>query len=108
MIFGGLGFNLFNPALVGRAVVLLSWLGVMSRVKPYPGGWFDALRCRPRASTTRSRAPRGSRSPSADRAADGAYGFDLAAQYGPLLFMQPGGLARRGLRRRCSSSAGSC
>ena len=43
MLFGGLGFNLFNPALVGRAVALLSWLGVMGELKPYSGGWVSAL-----------------------------------------------------------------
>lgn len=35
-IFGGLGHNLFNPALVGRAVLLASWpLAMTTWIKPY-------------------------------------------------------------------------
>jgi electron transport complex protein RnfD len=86
MLFGGLGWNLFNPALVGRAVVLLSWLGVMSRTKPFPGGWYAAM---PTATGTGVDAISGATRlaiASADRAAGGAYHFDLAAQYGALLF----------------------
>ncbi len=87
MMFGGLGFNLFNPALVGRAVALLSWLGVMGELKPYAGGWlvavpdiaatgkFDAISGATRLAVA-----------AADRAAGGAYHFDLAAQYNALLF----------------------
>ncbi len=86
MLFGGLGFNLFNPALVGRAVILMSWMGVMSEVKPYPGGWFHAL-SQPAvgkldAITGATRLALAS----ADRAAGGAYGFDLSAQFPALLF----------------------
>ncbi len=29
-VFGGIGYNIFNPALVGRAVVLISWGGHMA------------------------------------------------------------------------------
>ena len=37
-VFGGLGNNIFNPALVGRAVLLLSWLEPMTAWKePYNG-----------------------------------------------------------------------
>jgi len=39
MIFGGLGFNIFNPALIGRAFLLASWpLSMTSFLKPayYP------------------------------------------------------------------------
>jgi electron transport complex protein RnfD len=87
MLFGGLGFNLFNPALVGRSVALLSWLGVMGELKPYAGGWlvavpdiaavgkFDAISGATRLAVA-----------AADRAAGGAYHFDLAAQYNALLF----------------------
>jgi electron transport complex protein RnfD len=77
MIFGGLGFNLFNPALVGRAVVMMSWLGVMSEVMPKVAavGKLDAINGATRLAIA-----------AADRAASGGYGFDLAKQYGPLLF----------------------
>ncbi len=84
MIFGGLGFNLFNPALVGRAFVLVSWAGVMASA---PGrGWFKTLDI---AATGGYDAITGATRlavAAADRAAGGAYGFDLAAQYQPLLW----------------------
>jgi len=86
MVFGGLGWNLFNPALVGRAVALLSWLGVMSKVKPFAGGWYAVM---PPVSAEGLDTITGATRlaiASADRAADGGYGFDMAAQYGPLLF----------------------
>jgi electron transport complex protein RnfD len=86
MLFGGLGFNLFNPALVGRAVVMMSWLGVMSEVKPYAGGWFNALSL---PATGKLDAINGATRlaiAAADRANGGAYGFKLADQYAPLLF----------------------
>ena len=87
MLFGGLGFNLFNPALVGRAIALLSWLGVMGELKPYAGGWLAAMPDLPAigkfdaiSGATRLAVA------AADRAAAGAYHFDLAAQYPALLF----------------------
>jgi electron transport complex protein RnfD len=87
MVFGGLGYNLFNPALVGRAVALLSWLGVMGELKPYAGGWVGVVQTVPATGTfdaingaTRLAVA------AADRAAGGAYHFDLAAQYPALLF----------------------
>jgi electron transport complex protein RnfD len=86
MLFGGLGWNLFNPALVGRAVILLSWLGLMSQVKPFPGGWYAVM---PTATGSGVDAISGATRlalASADRASNGAYSFDLAAQYWPLLF----------------------
>lgn len=85
MIFGGLGFNLFNPALVGRAVVLLSWLGIMGELKPYAGGWVSALSL---PATGKLDAITGATRlalAAADRASGGAYHYDLAAQYRPLL-----------------------
>ncbi len=37
-LFGGLGFNIFNPALIGRAFVLISWPRAMTTwVKPTAG-----------------------------------------------------------------------
>jgi electron transport complex protein RnfD len=86
MLFGGLGFNLFNPALVGRAVVMMSWLGVMSEVKPYAGGWFSALSVPASGKLDAINGATRLAIASADRAAQGGYGFDLAKQYGPLLF----------------------
>lgn len=84
MIFGGLGFNLFNPALVGRAFVLVSWAGVMASA---PGrGWFKTLDI---AATDGYDAITGATRlavAAADRAASGAYGFDLASHYQPLLW----------------------
>jgi electron transport complex protein RnfD len=86
MLFGGLGFNLFNPALVGRAVVMMSWLGVMSEVKPYAGGWFNALSVPAAGKLDAINGATRLAIAAADRAAQGGYGFDLAKQYGPLLF----------------------
>ncbi len=83
LLFGGLGHNLFNPALVGRAFVTLSWGGVLASVQNR--GWFATL---PDISAggldTISGATRLAAA-AADRAADGGYAFDLAAQYQPLL-----------------------
>lgn len=31
MVFGGLGHNIFNPALIGRAFLMASWLGAMTK-----------------------------------------------------------------------------
>lgn len=84
MIFGGLGWNIFNPALVGRAFATLSWAGVLAaqadrgwfRTLSLPAiGDFDAVSGATRLGLA-----------AADRAANGAYGFDLAAQYQPLLW----------------------
>lgn len=85
MLFGGLGFNLFNPALVGRAVVLLSWLGIMGELKPFPGGWADALSLPASNGLDAVNGATRLALAAADRAAAGAYNFDLAAQYRPLL-----------------------
>jgi electron transport complex protein RnfD len=86
MLFGGLGFNLFNPALVGRAVVLMSWLGVMSEVKPWPGGWYNALKIDAVGKFDAINGATRMAIAAADRASGGAYDYDLARQYGPLLF----------------------
>jgi electron transport complex protein RnfD len=87
MLFGGLGFNLFNPALVGRAVVMMSWLGVMSEVKPNPGGWFAALSLpSPGGKLDAVNGATRLALAAADRAASGAYGYTLSDQYMPLLF----------------------
>lgn len=85
MLFGGLGWNLFNPALVGRAFLAVSWAGVLADVKPHPGGWYQAIDV---AATGELDAINGATRlaiAAADRAADGAYGVDLASYYQPLL-----------------------
>lgn len=85
MLFGGLGWNLFNPALVGRAFLAVSWTGVLADVEPYPGGWFQALDV---AATGDLDAINGATRlaiAAADRAASGGYGIDLSTYYEPLL-----------------------
>ncbi len=85
MLFGGLGWNLFNPALVGRAIVAISWAGVLSE-QSVPGGWFQGIDI---AGTKTLDAISGATRlavAAADRTASGAYGFDLQAQYSSLLF----------------------
>ena len=42
MIFGGLGYNLFNPALVGRAFMMASFPLAMSAGWAAPRPWFGA------------------------------------------------------------------
>jgi electron transport complex protein RnfD len=42
MIFGGLGFNLFNPALVGRAFLMASFPLAMTSGWTGPRAWFGA------------------------------------------------------------------
>jgi electron transport complex protein RnfD len=86
MLFGGLGFNLFNPALVGRAVVLMSWMGVMSEIRPYAGGWYKAISLDAVGKFDAINGATRLAIASADRAANGAYGFDLGAQSSALLW----------------------
>ncbi|MCP4716270.1 MAG: RnfABCDGE type electron transport complex subunit D [Deltaproteobacteria bacterium] len=40
-LFGGIGYNIFNPALVGRAFLLAAWPGIMTQWKQ-PVAWFGA------------------------------------------------------------------
>jgi electron transport complex protein RnfD len=42
MIFGGLGYNLFNPALIGRAFMMASFPLAMSTGWAAPRPWIDA------------------------------------------------------------------
>lgn len=84
MIFGGLGWNIFNPALVGRAFVTLSWAGVISAQENF--GWFQALSLPAAGEYDAISGATRLALAAADRAASGAYGYDLAAQYQPLLF----------------------
>lgn len=85
MLFGGLGWNLFNPALVGRAFIAVSWSGALAEVEPYPGGWYRALDV---PGTNELDAISGATRlaiAAADRAADGGYAVDLSEHYLPLL-----------------------
>lgn len=85
MVFGGLGWNFFNPALVGRAMVAISWAGVFAGVRPYAGGWYAVMPdLGAQGLDTVSGATRLALA-AADRAAQGGYGFDAKAQYVPLL-----------------------
>lgn len=44
IIFGGLGMNIFNPAMVGRAFVMISFAGAMGAgAYETSAGWIDAL-----------------------------------------------------------------
>ncbi len=85
MLFGGLGWNLFNPALVGRAFLSISWMGVLADVRPFPGGWFNALSVPGVGDLDAITGATRLAIAAADRAADGAYGVDLAEYYRPLL-----------------------
>ncbi len=85
MLFGGLGWNLFNPALVGRAFIAISWAGVLAE-QEVPGGWFRGIdAAAPEGFDAISGATRLAIA-AADRVTAGAYGFDAQAQYVPLLF----------------------
>ena len=42
-LFGGLGFNIFNPALAARAVLIASWPVAMTRWVPPKGGTLSGL-----------------------------------------------------------------
>lgn len=84
MVFGGLGWNLFNPALVGRAFAVLSWAGVLAALPDR--GWFQTLSLPAAGEYDAISGATRLALAAADRAASGAYGYDLAAQYQPLLF----------------------
>ncbi len=85
MIFGGLGWNLFNPALVGRAIITISWAGVMSE-QVIPGGWFRGIDVLGTESLDAISGATRLALAASDRLVDGAYGFDMQAQYSPFLF----------------------
>jgi len=84
MLFGGLGFNLFNPALVGRAFVAVSWAGVMAAQTNR--GWFAVLGLPSAGEYDAVTGATRLALAAADRAAGGTYGYDLASQYGPFLW----------------------
>lgn len=83
MLFGGLGWNLFNPALVGRAIVLISWAGVVA-AQPN-SGWFETLGlpATGKLDAVTGATPLGLAA--ADRAASGGYAFQPSAYYLDLL-----------------------
>lgn len=83
-IFGGLGWNIFNPALVGRAFVTLSWAGVISAQENF--GWFRTLSLPAAGEFDAISGATRLALAAADRAANGAYHYDLVGQYQPLLF----------------------
>lgn len=85
MLFGGLGWNLFNPALVGRAFIAVSWSGVLADVEPYPGGWYRALDVPATGQLDAITGATRLAIAAADRAASGGYGVDLTEHYLPLL-----------------------
>jgi len=43
-VFGGTGHNVFNPALVSRGFITLSWPGLLSETYTKPFAWLDAFR----------------------------------------------------------------
>jgi len=77
-VFGGLGYNVFNPALVGRAVLMVSWAEPMAQSWLSPLGRLDAVStATPLALMKQARA--------------GLAQFHSAYYYKPLLFTNPGG-----------------
>ncbi|MCR4398555.1 MAG: RnfABCDGE type electron transport complex subunit D [Firmicutes bacterium] len=72
-IFGGLGYNVFNPALVARAILVLSWPAHLT------AGWFRSLGIDATSKATPLML-----------AKTGA-AADLTAYYAPLLLNNPGG-----------------
>ena len=43
-VFGGTGHNIFNPALVSRCFITLSWPGLLSKTYTKPFAWLDTFR----------------------------------------------------------------
>lgn len=77
-VFGGLGYNVFNPALVGRAVLMVSWAELMAQSWLSPLGRLDAVStATPLALMKQARA--------------GLAQFHSVYYYKPLLFTNPGG-----------------
>jgi electron transport complex protein RnfD len=85
MIFGGLGWNLFNPALVGRGIVVISWAGVLAET-PVPGGWYQGIDVPAAEGYDAITGATRLAIVAADRAADGAYGVDVGQFRVDLLF----------------------
>ncbi|MDI6799368.1 MAG: RnfABCDGE type electron transport complex subunit D [Actinomycetota bacterium] len=77
-LFGGLGYNVFNPALVGRAMLVLSWPSIMS------GSWFTTLRELDGITTATPLT-------AAKAIKAGTLIGDISVVYKPLLFLNRGG-----------------
>lgn len=75
--FGGLGYNIFNPALVGRAVLLISWPAHISR------DWYTYLKIDTVVSATPLYL--------AKQAREGLIRFDPTRYYKAFLLGNPGG-----------------
>jgi hypothetical protein len=88
VIFGGLGQNVFNPALVGRAFLQAAFPAAITTWPAVGGGLFDAARRQLRAAAhERRRVGRGHRG-------DAARAHEVRAdrhRAGPLLFGNTGG-----------------
>ena len=76
-VFGGLGYNIFNPALVGRAVLTLSWPAHMSR------DWFTYLKIDSVTGATPLYLAKQMR--------EGLIKIDFAQYYKPLLLINKSG-----------------
>ncbi len=76
-VFGGLGFNIFNPALVGRTFLLLSWAQHMS----------TAFAVKIKLDTISGATPLYI----AKQVRDGAVHYDFAGLYSKFLFSNPYG-----------------
>ncbi|MDD5448322.1 MAG: RnfABCDGE type electron transport complex subunit D, partial [Actinomycetota bacterium] len=87
-VFGGLGHNIFNPALVGRAILFVSWSGYMT----------TSYLKKPLAATVNTQAIREisaitSATPLAAmaQAREGEIAIEASKYYKPLLFGNPWG-----------------
>ena len=76
-VYGGLGYNIYNPALVGRAVLLLSWTKHLTR------DWYETISVDIISGATPLYI--------AQSIKEGAVKADLTAYYRPLLFANPYG-----------------
>jgi electron transport complex protein RnfD len=76
-VFGGLGFNIFNPALVGRAFLLMSWANHLT------GDWYKTVRVDAVSGATPLFVAKQLRA--------GLVNVDLSQFYKPLLLANPYG-----------------
>ncbi len=76
-VFGGIGFNIFNPALVGRAFLLMSWANHLT------GDWYRTIKVDAISGATPLFVAKQLRA--------GLINVDLAQYYKPLLLANPYG-----------------